>query len=391
VAAWSEDLNGGNLPVAEGARQTRPGGFWSRETALSPTGTGSLVEGIVLDGAGYAGALWNQGFETESGSPAPLPLWGVAVSTAPKADWRGVVGLASGSGPLDGVLAEDARGELNALVLNADGSRGHQLDVSRLKRGAARWSAPVRLADGSGLQQPAFAESPDGTAVAVWEVPSGGSIFNGERLEVYAAHRSRSLRWSRARRIGRAYYLPLESSGTTNPPQAEVAVGADDDATVVWQCCSTSSLRIVANTWRAGRWSAAVPVSTQPGINPEVGINGSGQATVVWMTPDNGVETATQAASAGWGATERLDGGRKLVSFPQIAENSVGAAIVSWNGVHTRIRPSTHAQWGPSKRLPRGGVTQVAINARGDAAVIWGQSAGSSHTVIKTASYQPPG
>ena len=391
VAAWSEDLNGGSLPVAEGARQTRPGGSWSQETALSPTDTGSLVEGIVVDGAGDAGALWNQGFETGSTSPAPLPRWGTAVSIAPRTDWRGVVGLSSASGALDGVLAGDARGDLDALVLDADGSRGRELDVSRLKRGATRWPMAVRLAGGSGLQQPALAESPDGAAVAVWEVPSGGSIFMGQRLDVFAARRSRSQRWSPPRRIGRAYYLPLEDSGTTNPPQAEVAVGADGDGTVVWQCCSTSSLRVFADTWRGGRWSGAVAVSTQPGINPEVGIDGSGRATVVWMTPDKGVDTASQQATGRWNATERLGGGQKLVSFPQIAENSAGAAIVSWNGVHTRIRPSAQAQWSPNKRLPRGGVTQVAINARGDAAVIWGQSAGSSHAVVITASYQRSG
>ena len=137
---------------------------------------------------------------------------------------------------------------------------------------------------------------------------------------------------------------------------------------------------------------AAVPSPASPGPvtvatyegsigEPAVAIDRSGEATVVWVAGAR-LRVATRRSPAGrWHVSPRsFPGGVR----PQLAMDSAGDGILAWEEwegsalvIETAFRPAGHG-WGPATPLSGAigegqGRWHLAMNARGDAAIVWSQ------------------
>jgi hypothetical protein len=131
---------------------------------------------------------------------------------------------------------------------------------------------------------------------------------------------------------------------------------------------------------------------------PRLAVNDKGDAVAVWArsTPDGGVvEVATRSRSAGWSAPVTLGGPSFFSPTPQVAVNARGEAVVVWDqwsgptsaehAVYAASRERRGAWSDPARLSADAGAgsvfPQVAIADRGEAVAVWARSNGSSHVV----------
>jgi plastocyanin len=149
----------------------------------------------------------------------------------------------------------------------------------------------------------------------------------------------------------------------------------------------------------AATWTAATNLSEagHSAYAPEVAVDGAGDAFVVW-TRSNGTNDIIQAAVKPAGEPPsmpvNLSAPGEEASEPQIAVDPAGEAIAAWvrsNGsndiVQAAIKPPGEG-WGKPVNLSGAGAEasqpQVAVDAAGDATVVWLRFNGSNH-IVQTA------
>ncbi|HMI98544.1 MAG TPA: PASTA domain-containing protein [Gaiellaceae bacterium] len=126
--------------------------------------------------------------------------------------------------------------------------------------------------------------------------------------------------------------------------------------------------------------------------NPHVALDGSGNAVAVWQS-DGLVQAGVRPAGGSWGARQDISA-RVGATDPQVALDPAGDAVVVWvrsDGSNSRVQAATRAAggpWGPPQDLfavgQFGGGPQVALDAGGNAVVVWVRSDGSSPSVQAT-------
>jgi hypothetical protein len=247
--------------------------------------------------------------------------------------------------------------------------------------------APVDLsAGGQDAAGPQIAVDPAGDAVAVW------SRFNGANQIVQAASRPAGGVWSGAVDISVA-------GGDAVEPQ--VAIDGSGNAVAAWS--RNGGLRTVvqaATVAAGGGWSAPADLSNPEGsaTTPQVAIDADGEAVVVWSC-FNGLNQIVQAASrpagGGWsGAVDISVAGGDAVE-PQIAIDGSGNAVAVWsrNGganfiVQSSTRPAGGSWSSPTDLSAAGGPAgepRVAIGASGEALVVWSRNDGANLIVQSAA------
>jgi PKD domain len=116
----------------------------------------------------------------------------------------------------------------------------------------------------------------------------------------------------------------------------DVAIDAPGDIVAVWQQHTGPHPRIYAATKPAGgSFGLPVPVSpeAEEASAPAVGVNRSGETTVVWLAND-GTSEVVQAARAslagGYGSPTNLSGDGADASDPRVVVDPAGDTVVSW-------------------------------------------------------------
>lgn len=146
----------------------------------------------------------------------------------------------------------------------------------------------------------------------------------------------------------------------------------------------------------AGAWSApaAVPGSTTAFPFPlTAAIGTDGTAAVAWRAGGDRpatarVRVAVRDPGRGW-STSTLSGDRAGVTGPRVAVDGRGRVVVVWVSMHRRRDLATHGpfrvrvvmrdrhrRWQPARTLGRStaftyALPDVAVDARGDAVVVW--------------------
>lgn len=125
-----------------------------------------------------------------------------------------------------------------------------------------------------------------------------------------------------------------------------------------------------------GRWRAAEAVSTE-GSNPHVAVDGRGEAIAVWET-DGGSEVSVRPSGGGWLAPQTLF--RPGADEPEVATDAMGdAVVISWSeepgytGLHAVARPAG-GSLSSEYTITRGYIGAdpgIVMNARGDTFVAW--------------------
>jgi hypothetical protein len=249
---------------------------------------------------------------------------------------------------------------------------------------AATWSTPVAISPAMASSTPnAFASDPNGNqvwatvatvtggvAVQVSQRPAGGSwtalanispvVASASNVDVaVGANGGAAAAWSTSAGVSVALRLQgvWQSSTsfalTGSISGVHVKVDASGNGVVVWTRITSTAAVIEAVTFTSSSFStvAQLSPSTHPSFQPQVAINDAGTAVVVW-----------QAAGL-------LDG-----SNPYQVESVTRPAGGAWSAV-TTASPSIPQTWTP----------QVAVDAAGNATVVWEQGATINQYLIYSA------
>jgi hypothetical protein len=340
AAAWGR---GGAVNSSEASAQ---GFTWKAPTMLSPESQGAGRPQLAVDPQGDEVAVWEAVEAHErtiqaSYRPATSRVWNspMPLSLA----WPPYRGGGEPS------VAMDSRGDAVATWERlAEGSWTIEAAVRPAGEGA--WQAPTPIS--GAFQQPAVsggalllgvrvAVDAQGDAVAVWEHYMRDNWF------IEAAVRPAS---------SQTWQTPLRlSTAGLGGAQPDLALDPQGDAIVVWEGATSTERTVevatgsaLSGTWQAPRRLAAWPHTTppefhwihqvgsagvSPGANPEVALNGQGEAIAAWEHSGSSYEGLVQAA----------------------------------------VKPAATAKWQPPVNLAAastGGV-QVALSATGEAVVVW--------------------
>lgn len=145
----------------------------------------------------------------------------------------------------------------------------------------------------------------------------------------------------------------------------DLAVNESGDAKVVWQSYANPNVRGAAKGAHGG-WDPAVTISTGEADEfiPSIGIDAHGDSTAVWGAYEGlsfrAIETADGLVQGGWGSPVRLftseEGG---IGGPQVAVNADGDAVAVW--AHAEESGSGQTMVIESARRPAGGEWSPAV------------------------------
>jgi hypothetical protein len=169
-------------------------------------------------------------------------------------------------------------------------------------------------------------------------------------------------------------------------------VSASGTAVAVWTAFGPATIVAASVRPPGGPWQAAAPLAS-PGTytgNGRVAVNAAGDALAVWAQgsgPDNALVAADRPAGGAWSAPRRLAAlAPGVPRMAGVALDAAGGAVVGWRSLddgqyvlHLVTRAAAGAAWtAPAALLPKGvrqsaGEPALAMNARGDAALVWVQ------------------
>jgi hypothetical protein len=281
-------------------------------------------------------------------------------------------------------VAANAEGDAVAIWERSEGS-GSVIEASSRPAGG-EWGAAVELGPagpypsdqpGFGLSgKPRVAIGADGAAVAIW------LGYNGSDFVLESASRSAAGQWSAA----------AELSVAAEEPAAQVAMDAAGTAVAIWK--GANRIPESASRPAGGQWSIPTELSAQEGFEPQIAVDGAGDSVAVWSTREGPIQTAGRPAGGGWSTPTALSAAGQLAYGPEIALDGAGDAAAAWvqyedssETIQSVGRPAG-GQWSTQTALSAAGQysfrPHIALDAAGDAVLIWERYVGSATVVEST-------
>lgn len=198
------------------------------------------------------------------------------------------------------------------------------------------WGTPtlVETGDAGDALGPKVAIDADGNAIAVWYQDSG------TRTDIWANRYASGVGW------GTAATLESDDAGDARYP--EIAMNASGDAMVVWYQSDGVRFNIWARRYELNTgWGVATVIdndNVSDARYPQVVVDPTGNAMAVWYQSDgtrNSIWANRYVAGVGWSAAAKIetdDAGHAM--RPQIAIDSFGNSIATWDqsdGTRTNI------------------------------------------------------
>ena len=363
---------------------------------LSVAGTGAYGPRIALNSAGDAVVVWHQ--EDGSGNLQVYKAELKGGSWSLPADLADHLSVA-GTNAYDPRVALNAAGDVIVVWWQEYGNGIYQ--VYKAERQGGNWSTPANLDDylsmaGTSAAYPQVALNDAGDAVVVWK-----------QHGIYKAERRRGS-WNMPANIDDHL-----SPGGTGADSPQVAMNAAGDAVVVWmQDDGGNYLQIYKAEFHAGSWSKPTDLDDHLSVggthaySPQVALNTAGDAVVVWWQSDGSFNQAYKAERHGgnWTVPTNLDDHLSFAgthaSSPQVALNAAGNAVVVWvqyDGNDSQVYKaerqdsSLNTPTSLADHLSIAGTNasspQVALNAAGDAVMLWVQFDGSSNLQVYKAEH----
>jgi hypothetical protein len=312
-AAWvalDPSQNGGEVVKAS---THAVGGQWQPASVLGYAG--GYPPAVAINGQGLATVVWERSGKVMVADAAAGESWSKPVVLNPASS--GATSTSDGTTP---GIAVDATGDVS-VVFDTEVSSSPAFDIWWVHRPAGgSWSAPMNIgaSDYSGVQ---LAANAHGDLAAYWS-----DYFEGQN-QLAANLRPAGGQWQ-----GGHYVSYSPSASMTSP---DVVVGPDGVAYAVW---SQGAPVEMAQSSSAGTWSApaALGVVGSDALEPLLGIDGSGDKTLVWATTSGGgsptytLSSAMQPAGGTWGASTTLLGSSASAPKAGLAINPAGQAIAIW-------------------------------------------------------------
>ncbi|HEX6663061.1 MAG TPA: hypothetical protein VF025_05260 [Gaiellaceae bacterium] len=180
--------------------------------------------------------------------------------------------------------------------------------------------------------------------------------------------------WSRPVTVGPA----TPGAGVRLPV---VALDAHGTATAVWEVTSGGGyVGATARRPSGGHWST--PEALSGGVAAQLAVDPRGDALVVWTGVDGmsqRIRAVFRPAGGTWGSPRDVSPAGETASVPRVALDARGNALVVWPafvGTSYSIRSTTRSaagRWGHVLTLARNGSGDVdlTMNARGQALIAW--------------------
>jgi hypothetical protein len=359
IAAWGEVQNNVWSPAAATAT---PAGVWTPKQLL-----GTLTTETVFDNVAVAADAAGNGLVVWCDWKAVRATWHDAGDA-----WEVPQTLATGDLPGSPLVAMNAAGDV-VIAWWDDGFWG----VARPAGG--NFSAPVQLSQKFG-RDARLAIDASGDGVLVW-----AEYFS----PIQAVHYFSGIGWSSPLAIGAAPTVG------TNPA---VAMTANGKAIAVWQETVGNAYATIGSATMApnGLWSApsSLPIAKfdqyfRDQHNPDIAIDGNGDALAVWMFDDgtmHAVAVAELAAgSNAWSFANQAVFEGDDGTLPRVAFDASNHLVVAWtwNGMlyaapHTLGAPGLWTRYEITPNLgtaaqPTAGADHfdLSVNANGRVALVW--------------------
>jgi hypothetical protein len=337
------DSAGNAIAVWQQSDGTRNNIWSNRYVVGTGWGTATLIESgpgdagnpqVAMDGSGNAIAVWWQHVGGQMDVMANRFVvgtgWGTEVAIEADASDVGVPGI-----------AVDAAGNAMVVWPSAVATGGFSFEykvwANRFAVGTGWGTATsIDIANiNSANPEPQVAIDGSGNAIAVWHRPSGSfdSIYSN-RFTVAGG-------WGTAALI--------ETDDTNSARHARVAFDAAGNAVAVW--IQNDGLRdnVLANRYVAGTgWGTPVLIETNNAggaFEVRLAVEASGDAVAVWYQRDNGaftdnVWTNRYTSGASWGTAVIIDNSTSPARIPQLGIDASGNVTVVWkqtDGARTSI------------------------------------------------------
>jgi hypothetical protein len=249
-------------------------------------------------------------------------------------------------------------------------------------------AALIEMDDAGDADYPQVAINASGNAIAVW------SQFDGTRTNIWSNRYTAGTGW------GTAALIETDDAGDANEPQ--VAMDADGNALAVWYQSDGTRWNIWSNRYTAGSgWGTAALIETGDAgdaYEPQVAMDAAGNALAVWYQSDGiryNIYSNRYTASTGlWGTAALIETDNVGDAYsPEVAMDAAGNALAVWyqsDGTRYNIYSNRYTAstglWGTVALIETDNAAgayhpQVAIDAAGNAVVVWRQSDGTRYNI----------
>jgi NADH:ubiquinone oxidoreductase subunit len=247
---------------------------------------------------------------------------------------------------------------------------------------------PIETNDGRAYN-PKVASDGNGNAIAVW------SQYDGTNDNIWANHYMSDTGWGKAVLIGR------DNLGNAYYPQ--VAMDSSGNAIAVWHQRDGGADSIWANRYLSGQgWGIAetIETGTLTAIDPQIAMNSSGYAIVVWSYQHDGTTNNIWAnryqPDRGWDGARLIGKNAGYASYPQVDVDGHGDAIVVWSQTdgpndniwanRYRFAKGWDKGWGDATLIETDHgdayYPQVAMDGSGNAIAVWSQTDGPNDNIL---------
>lgn len=346
---------------------------------------------IAFDASGDAIAVWVQydnsrnnvwanRYTPASGWGSPVMLTDVSAANAASSPSLGVDGAGN---------AVVTWGQENAAV----NSNHFDIYASRYTAATGSWSAPAMVSNGvNSAYGSKVAVNTAGAMALIWvQMEDDGSTSNGP-ADVWGVTGSSTAGWGAPVKVSSVPGSQQEVYG-----QTAVAIDAAGDVLAAWvQANGFGLFDIWASHLSAGhQWESPVTVSAGTVgecYGPDLAFDGSGNAMLVWeqqsaATSSQYVAASRFTAGAGWSTPVRISQDPGDTFDQHVAVDASGNATVVWyqvpQGAAVTVRSNRYLPatgWGTTQLIATTTtdgytvypVPRVGMNASGQSVVVWG-------------------
>jgi hypothetical protein len=346
---------------------------WLGPTDLSPPGAFLTSTSVAADSAGEVTAVWDQ--STGAGQ------FVVAAEHPDSGGWETPVYLSDHSPEIGGPqVVVDPQGDATAVWSD------NSVVKTATRPAGGTWGASVILSAASFSLEPEVpvpwvAANAADQAAAIWDSYDHNNDTDNTTVE--AAVRSADGSWG----------TPIDLGSVGSGVAPRVVIDGQGNATAVWNVNSGTQASVLAATRPAGgTWSTPVQLSAtgEFAVQPQVAVDAQGGVTAVWVHDDGAnshiVQAAVRPAGGPWQSPVDVSAVGESGVDPEVAVDAQGDATVVWDhydgafsastvyNVQTAVRPAggawqTPADLSTTSTLPSD--PQLTVNARGDAIAAW--------------------
>jgi hypothetical protein len=388
MAVWLQSDGSRNNVMAR--RYIASTAQWGTVTVVDNLDVDALAPDVAMDASGNAIVVWSQ-LDAPPSAASAGNVWARRY-TASTGTWGSVEPLEAIDGRADQVkIAIDAKG--NAMVVWMKRKDFLVTNMwSRYFSGiTGAWAATQLVETIPGdTSNPSIAFSAKGEAMAMWQQ------FDGARIGLFSNHYNAVANtWGASQ--------PVDSGGTYGVSVAHLALQSNGNATAVWTQYDGTRANIKASRYSATAvaWSTpTIILDTTTGGNasaPRVAVDASGNAMAVWAqihdnnsnNPRISIWSNTFTASTGvWGTATLVEtDDTSNANQPQVAIDASGSATVVWEQAgNVWTRRVSAGQWSPATLLETdnkgdAGFPQLTVEPSGNAMAVWAQYDGTRYNI----------